>query len=1282
VSLYRDVDVSHTISMTASPGGNVTATLNSTTVTGTGNLFLNYHAGEPLLINGAVYTIASVQSATTLTLTTSATATYTGATWSGPSAGAGTVSVTVGSAAVTGTGTTFTNYRAGDPITINNGGTTNVVYTILSITDATHLTLTTTYAGTTNPARAYYGPGDALLGTVTTDANGQYLFPGLANGSYIVSVPAQTGYNYIPGGRTDSDATFPGIQLAATINGTANILDRDFGFQAQTSRTISGLIWNNNVTVNGAVDPGETLLSGVTVSLLAASAGAGTVSTTSGSAAVTGGGAANFTTLSPGQAIVIGGVTYTILSITDATHLTLSTTASANNTNVAYSVSGSTVATTTTASDGTYSFTGLASGTYIVRVTDANSVLTGYTANYQKTGTTVGPFTGQEYADVTGGNQANLNFGYSKPHPTYASVDAFAAFVSNRGVTVQWRTSSELGTIGFDLLRYDPATGSFVKLNRGLLPGLVVHPEGGVYRFRDDDAPLQGSLTYRLVEIDLQDARREHGPFTVTVGETAPQSASPGAQDPLWTDEPFQRRPNEITTELQQRLQTAAAEQLQVDEATISVIVGGGGTAKITTTSGGLTYVTASQIGSALGITKTVAAALIAIGGVDLTSLGAEIAYLPASGGSGLYFYANQPQTIYSTQTAYLLTSGRGTIMGNASKGFSGSAVTSFASTLHLEQNQTAAPALFTNPDGDFWLWDYVFVYPGYAADSKSFAVPVAGVAGTGAASLKVHLVGGNDDTASPADHHAVISWNGTPLSPAAQWDGTNPFDLIIPINPATINEGANTLTLEGDLDSGVAYSLIYLDYFELTYQRLFRASNDTLTFTVPSASASTVTVTGFSSSDILVLDLGTATVQASAPGGLVTPQPSVVSPVITASGDGTYQAQFVTPSGRTSHSYLAAVRKQAKAPAAVAAMTLAGLKSLTNRADYILIAPDSLVSAATTLAAYRATQRLETKVVALKDIYNEFNYGNASPYAIQTFLSYAVSTWQRSPRYATLVGRGTYDYKNYLGVGDCLVPPLLTATPSGLFVSDNRIADFSGGFGVPEIALGRLPVLTAQDVTNYLAKIQAREQAPMPSQILMAADNPDQGGSFNVDSDAVAALVPRLDPVLKVYLGQGAITSGAIGEQAIINAINGGVMIFNYIGHGGPGQLADENLFQVNSTVNDVDKLTNAGAMPIFLGMTCASGNFGYPGHPSLAEDLLLKQGGGVYASWASTGLSEDEESVQLNEAFYTTTFGKGTTMIGDIIVTSMQTRSLNSIPASMKDLYNLLGEPVSKIR
>ncbi len=47
--------------------------------------------------------------------------------------------------------------------------------------------------------------------------------------------------------------------------------------------------------------------------------------------------------------------------------------------------------------------------------------------------------------------------------------------------------------------------------------------------------------------------------------------------------------------------------------------------------------------------------------------------------------------------------------------------------------------------------------------------------------------------------------------------------------------------------------------------------------------------------------------------------------------------------------------------------------------------------------------------------------------------------------------------------------------------------------------------------------------------------------------------------------------TTAAAGRQAILQAVNDGVVAFNYIGHGGLDRLAEENLF----TSADVAALT-----------------------------------------------------------------------------------------------------------
>ena len=155
--------------------------------------------------------------------------------------------------------------------------------------------------------------------------------------------------------------------------------------------------------------------------------------------------------------------------------------------------------------------------------------------------------------------------------------------------------------------------------------------------------------------------------------------------------------------------------------------------------------------------------------------------------------------------------------------------------------------------------------------------------------------------------------------------------------------------------------------------------------------------------------------------------------------------------------------------------------------------------------------------VVNLEDIMDEFNYGISSPIAIHDFLAYAYYNWEKAPRYVVLAGEGTYDYKDNMGLGDNLVPTMVVSTPSGLFPSDNYFADADGD-RLPDMAIGRLPVLTAEELQDLVRKIITFENTA-GSHIMMLADNPDRDGNYPSDSDDIARLVPTTVSVEKMYM-------------------------------------------------------------------------------------------------------------------------------------------------------------------
>ena len=206
------------------------------------------------------------------------------------------------------------------------------------------------------------------------------------------------------------------------------------------------------------------------------------------------------------------------------------------------------------------------------------------------------------------------------------------------------------------------------------------------------------------------------------------------------------------------------------------------------------------------------------------------------------------------------------------------------------------------------------------------------------------------------------------------------------------------------------------------------------------------------------------------------------------------------------------------------------------NRADYLIITPAELETTAEELAGYRMSQGLKSFVVTVEDIVDEFNYGIYNPKAIKDFLAYAYYHWKTHPRYAVLVGDGTWDYKNNMGYGDNMLPPIMVATPDGLSPSDNYYADVNGDH-IPEIAIGRLPVVTNEELASLIDKIKTYESNKSDKwtkTVLMLADKPEKGGLFPQDSDSVSSILPSEYNVTKIYLSE---YSPAQAKQLIVKS-------------------------------------------------------------------------------------------------------------------------------------------------
>ncbi|MDX1431229.1 MAG: C25 family cysteine peptidase [Gammaproteobacteria bacterium] len=843
---------------------------------------------------------------------------------------------------------------------------------------------------------------------------------------------------------------------------------------------------------------------------------------------------------------------------------------------------------------------------------------------------------------------------------TRAVVADFVAYESPDGVVVQWQTSAEHGTVGFHLERFRERTASYRRVNRKLLPGLLHSRNGGIYRYVDDAVAVGELVTYRLVELEATGNEITYGPYTVLVepsAEAAGVDVEPALDSPV---SDYERVERALSAVQQAR---SSARQVAREAARAEALARKGRRAKVTVRGAGVYFLDAGTIAGVLGRSVAAVRELIAANRLVLGNAGQPVATLAAEDRAGIYFYGEAVHSQYTEENVYWLSEGEGLGM-RAREGRYPAAVAgaSFPHVSHAEGNRYTLTHLFDDPDGDYWMWDFRYEDMTFPMFEPHFVIASPGVDANaaGSATLTVRLHGGSESDLE-TDHEASVVLNGTELGTTA-FEGLRPHAASFEVPLALLADGDNRIEIRGRA-TGIPDqpSIFYINDFSLSYPRRYRADGNALAFS--SAGHRAVSIGGFGRADVELWELANPR------------RPRRVSGVrVEEQADG-YRASFGAP--REPTPYLAFTPDAARAPERVIADVPSDLRSRSHRIDYLVITSSDMLEAAARLVDYRAGQGLRGMAVDVEDVYDEFNDGIRDADAIWAFLHHAHTRWRTGPRYVVLAGEGSFDYKNHLGHGDAIIPALLTPTPEGLFPSDNLYADVVGNDWVPEMAIGRLPVISAEELDAVTAKIRAYEQTAgeWTRRMVVAADAPDLGGDFPRDSDAVAALVPGHVELERLHLDEVPATEA---RASMLEAIRAGRGFVNFFGHSGHMTMGNTRLVDVL----DVPGLDNGERLAVVTAFTCLVGQFGFPGQEALGEALVIAPQGGAAAVWSSSGLSLNHRAARLGRGFYESTFTDGELVLGEIILAAQTRYAREGVDKYLLDVYNLIGDPATIVK
>jgi hypothetical protein len=565
-----------------------------------------------------------------------------------------------------------------------------------------------------------------------------------------------------------------------------------------------------------------------------------------------------------------------------------------------------------------------------------------------------------------------------------------------------------------------------------------------------------------------------------------------------------------------------------------------------------------------------------------------------------------------------------------------------------VEQDAWPATGFNWGGEADFWVWDYVF--GGYGPVTLPFEAGGAG--GSGDATLTVRLKGASS-TPFDVDHQAVFVLNGQQIGDFS-WNGTELVEPTFTFAASLLRDGENTLEISGEPAPDGYFSLFLIDSFDVRYRSLYRASGNRLDFAAAGNPA--IFASGFTSPDIMVFDVSDPYL------------PVHIEASVSRTPDGRYGVSLA-PS-RPDAVYHASAPDAVRMVSRIVPDTPSSLRSRDNRAEYLILTTAELRATAQALADHRGD--LVSQVIDVEDVYDEFNYGIPSPHAIRSLLAHARSTWRTPPRYVVLAGDGSLDYKDVYGLGGNLVPTMVLSTPHGIFPSDAWFGDVDPATPSAEIAVGRLPVSTPEELDRVIRKIEAREGAagsPWMGRALFVADNPDPAGDFTGGSARIASLLPPGAFPERIDLATLGID---LTREQLFAGLAQGAGIVNYVGHGGYDVLADEGVLRND----DVPFLANLEMPTVMTALTCLIGDFSTPGYPSLGELLVTQESSGAAAVWAPAGVSMNDHAVALAEGFYSAAYS-GRVRIGDAIRAAEKDFEKARRPAYMLSIYTLLGDP-----
>jgi hypothetical protein len=612
-----------------------------------------------------------------------------------------------------------------------------------------------------------------------------------------------------------------------------------------------------------------------------------------------------------------------------------------------------------------------------------------------------------------------------------------------------------------------------------------------------------------------------------------------------------------------------------------------------------------------------------------------------------LEFYGRDSKPQYSLENIYILDvlehENEQTVLVNEEDEYFPSSIepvnSIYYATQWFEENQVYFPQV---NGSDNWYWMTVV-----GGQSQIFPIRISELM-PGEGYIRLDLWSNTEAPADP-DHHLLLRVNNQTVIDK-NWDGRGGQLFTASIPEGIMVEGENQVVIDIPGDTQATAESYWINWFEVTYPRRAITQMGQIIFV---ATGKPLLLSGFRD-QVQLFD--------------ITEDNQVFLQQLTDPADS--DLKFT---GLEGHTYYAIDDDGFREPISVTPLIeIPDLRADTIGADYLAIGPDEYLSSAGELFSHREAQGLRVMQIPLQAIYDQFNFGLPEPDAIRRFLIEAAQIWETFPQYVLLIGDASYDPRNYLQqpVTNILPSFFVQTIYGGQTVSDLPFADLDAD-GIPDIAVGRIPATTAEEVMILVRKTIEQENAYSAQDgkihLLAIADGQEVG--FRIDAQHFVDIFPPDDEM--VLYNPSAGTTDA--NRIIQSYFNEGYSFIAYFGHGSVVMWGKDRLF----SVDDATALANA-QYPVLINMTCLTGLFTHPTTESLTEAFLFNPSGGAVAILAPTSLTLSGEQSRLSTPLAETISSGVYSRLGDVYLSAQRKMAMDSPGVQdVLETFLLFGDP-----